>query len=401
MKKICLNIEVHQPMRFQTYRFSEIENNHNYYDDYENEYFIKKLSEKYLLPSNRILSDIIHFCRKDFKMSFLFSGVVLDLFQLYAPEMIESYNSLIDTSCVDLLPGTYSNSLMPMISEEDYQNQIELQKKRIMSLFGTNPLKSHSNYSDKQSFNFTDPVLRIISGNAKLNYYSHYVISRKNQAEWLLNPKKLLILLDKFIRDGNDIINIFLRYDIYGDSVNVNSCLIEFLQLLTIEIISRSDYSFGIPEEAEINVQSESRKGILARSNINKSQIFKYKGNEFQNNAFEELYSLSGKVDKTDNSGIKKDWLYLQSADHFLFMDPGIYIDNKINRDFFPYETHFLAYINYMNILMDFSYRCRKDELERNMNLQKILKENAEHTNDSVSPDKSNRHGKKKVLLKS
>lgn len=51
MKKICLNIEVHQPMKLQTFRFFEIMNNHHYSDDYENELNIMKTSEQLYLPN--------------------------------------------------------------------------------------------------------------------------------------------------------------------------------------------------------------------------------------------------------------------------------------------------------------------------------------------------------------
>ena len=88
MGTIYLTIEIHQPVRLGTYRFYDIKNNHYYYNDYENEYYIRQLTEKIYLPVNRILLDLIHSYKKNFYLSFLFSGVVLDEFELYAPEMI-------------------------------------------------------------------------------------------------------------------------------------------------------------------------------------------------------------------------------------------------------------------------------------------------------------------------
>jgi alpha-amylase len=377
MKKICLNIEVHQPRRFQIYRFSEIDKNHHYYDDYENEYYIRKLSDNCYLPVNSVLSDLIHYCKKDFKISFLFSGVVLDLFEMYATDMLESFKSLIDTGCVELLSGTYSSPFMPMIFAKEYHSQIELHKGRIKSLFGIDPRNFQCSNFDNQTYNLANPGLRILSGNARLNYYSPYIMSPKNQVEWLLKPEKLVKLLNKFIKEENDTINLFLRFDIYGDSLNINANLIEFLQLFTIEVFSKSDYSFGIPSETEANSQSTLRRKATSKVMLNNKRMLGFTGNEFQNNAFDELYSLRKKIEKIDDQQIKKDWLYLQSCDHFLFMDPKIYKDKKLKGDFFPYETHFLAYINYKNILMDFSDRLSEFKKESD--------ENREKTKDAIT----------------
>jgi alpha-amylase len=384
MKKICLSIEVHQPRRFRTYRISKIDKNHHYYDDYESEYYIRELSDNCYMPLNRVLSDLIHYCKKDFKMSFLFSGVVLDLFEMYVPELLESYMSLIDTGCVELLSGTFSSPFMPTPFAKEYHSQIELHKDRIKSLFNINPCNfQYSNY-DNQMYNFNNPGLRILSGNPRLNYYSPYIISPKNQVEWLLKPEKLVKLLNKFIKEDNDTINLFLRFDIYGNSLNINENIIEFLQLFAIEVLSKSDYSFGISSETDVNVQSSLKRKISSEINSNKNPVFSFTGNEFQDDAFGELCSLRERVEKINDRDINRDWLYLQSHDHILFMDPKIYRGNSMSRNFFPYETHFLAYINYKNILMDFSDRLGEFEKGKDENKETAYETITNHYKDTA-----------------
>ena len=76
-------------------------------------------------------------------------------------------------------------------------------------------------------------------------------------------------------------------------------------------------------------------------------------GNRLQNEAFEKLYSASERVRQCQNRALKRDWQYLQSYDHFYYMN---------NRAAFsPYETNFAAFTNYMNVLADFLMRVEEE----------------------------------------
>ena len=83
-------------------------------------------------------------------------------------------------------------------------------------------------------------------------------------------------------------------------------------------------------------------------------------GNELQVAALDKLYSLTGKVNKCEDSQIKKDWEYLQSSDHFYYMATKFFSDGAVHAYFNPYETPYDAFMNYMNVLSDFEIRLRK-----------------------------------------
>lgn len=355
-------------MRLKIYRFFEIMNNHYYYLDFENEFFIKKISENIYLPANRILSDLIHFSKRDFKVSFLFSGVVLDQFELYDPEMLDSYKALIDTGCVELLSGTYSNSFSPLLDKKEYYHQVKLQKDKIKSLFGKIPLS----FPDPNLYNFnsrlTYPPISLLSGNGELCDNISLSVNGKSQIEWLLKPEKLIKILNTYCEKGINTINLFIPYYLFGDSQNKNGDILEFLETFPITVLSKSDYTFGIPYETETDLKSRlqiEHSHKLIGNNTDLSNVF---NNDLMNNAFEKLYSLSEKISRCDDPLIKKDWLYLQTCDHFYFMDPELYEQDKSFRIFIPYSSPYFAYLNYMNILMDFSDRLEKwlEENDRN-----------------------------------
>ena len=80
-------------------------------------------------------------------------------------------------------------------------------------------------------------------------------------------------------------------------------------------------------------------------------------GNDMQKDAFHTLYALEEKVHSCNNAAFKRDWLYLQSSDHFYYMCTKFFSEGNNNKSINPYNTPFDAYINYMNVLSDFSQR--------------------------------------------
>jgi len=111
MRTICLYFQVHQPFRLKKYRFFNIGNDHYYYDDYLNESVMRKIIEKCYFPANEILFDLIQKYNGKFKVAFSISGVAMDQFELYAPEVLESFKKLADTGSVEFLAETNAHSL--------------------------------------------------------------------------------------------------------------------------------------------------------------------------------------------------------------------------------------------------------------------------------------------------
>ena len=70
MRSICFYFQVHQPMRLRTYRFFDIGNYHNYYDDYQNKFVLRRVADKCYIPMNNLLLDLIKEYGTAFKVSF-------------------------------------------------------------------------------------------------------------------------------------------------------------------------------------------------------------------------------------------------------------------------------------------------------------------------------------------
>ena len=120
MKAICFYFQIHQPFRLKRYRFFEIGTDHYYYDDYENERAIVETSQRSYIPALKTMLEMTQTYGADFKVAFSVSGVVLELLEQYAPEVIDLLQQLSETGCVEILAEPYSHGLASLGSTESF-----------------------------------------------------------------------------------------------------------------------------------------------------------------------------------------------------------------------------------------------------------------------------------------
>jgi alpha-amylase len=139
MKTICFYFQVHQPFRLRNYRFFDMGKRHDYFDDYKNRSVMRKVAEKCYLPANNLMLSLIKEYGCKFKISFSISGTALDQFELYAPDVLDSFRMLAQTGCVEFLAETYSHSLSSLICEEEFFRQVKQHTQRVEELIGYKP----------------------------------------------------------------------------------------------------------------------------------------------------------------------------------------------------------------------------------------------------------------------
>ncbi|MGC9977343.1 MAG: alpha-amylase, partial [Syntrophales bacterium] len=86
-------------------------------------------------------------------------------------------------------------------------------------------------------------------------------------------------------------------------------------------------------------------------------------GNALQKDAIDALYGMESKVRRRKDAIFLHTWRMLQASDHFFYMRTRGLADGNIHKDSNPYGSPYDAYINYMNIIDDFSgYLGKKEE---------------------------------------
>ena len=139
MKTVCLYFQVHQPWRLKKYRFFNMGKDHNYLDDLLNRSIMQKVARQCYLPMNALLLKLIRENKGKFRCSFSITGIAIEQFRAYAPEVLESFKELAATGCVEFLAETYSHSLASLASKEDFTEQVKLHTALIKKEFGVKP----------------------------------------------------------------------------------------------------------------------------------------------------------------------------------------------------------------------------------------------------------------------
>ena len=90
---------------------------HFYFDDFLNRSILQKVAEECYLPMNRLLLKLIgEHGAENVRVSFSVSGIAIEQFKLYAPEVIDSFRELAQTGAVEFLAETYAHSLASLTS---------------------------------------------------------------------------------------------------------------------------------------------------------------------------------------------------------------------------------------------------------------------------------------------
>jgi alpha-amylase len=390
MRSICFYFQVHQPFRLKKYRFFDIGNDHSYYNDYENRTIMRKVAEKCYLPANQLFLDLVNEYGDNFKIAYSLSGTVIDQFELYAPDVLESFQKLFATGRVELLDETYSHSLSALRPEDVFDYQVNRHRRKVKELFGLEPKIFRNTeliYSDEigekvaklgyegmltegarhimgwKSPNYlycnaVNPKLKLLLKNFKLSDDIAFRFSNQAWEEYPLTAEKYVSWLNA-IDSNEEVINLFMDYETFGEHQWKETGIFDFMRALPEKVFKYSDYQFHTPSEV---VAKHNPVGVL---NVpypiswadEERDLTAWLGNELQNEAFENLYKLFERVKELDDPELWRDWLYLQTSDHFYYMCTKWFSDGDVHKYFNPYSSPYEAFINYMNILSDFRIR--------------------------------------------
>ncbi|HLN55167.1 MAG TPA: glycoside hydrolase family 57 protein [Bacteroidales bacterium] len=392
-KAICLYFQVHQPFRLKRYRFFDLGNDHYYYDDYTNESILRKVADRCYLPANRIILDLINRHKGKFKVTFSLSGLVINQFRLYAPEVLESFRKLAETGMVEFLAETNSHSLASLKSRKDFEDQVLKHKQMLKEHLGyeaTSFRNTELIYSDEigswiadmgfkatltegakhvlgwKSPNFVycnviNPKLKLLLRNFVLSDDIAFRFSNRSWNEWPLTADKYASWINK-LAPKSEVLNVFLDYETFGEHNWKESGIFDFLAHMPGAILKKTPFRFMTPTEIADSMQPVSAISIPSPISWadEERDITAWQGNELQVAACDKLYSLAAKIEKCNDEQIRKDWEYLQSSDHFYYMATKFFSDGAVHAYFNPYETPYDAFMNYMNVLSDFEIRLRK-----------------------------------------
>lgn len=389
-KSICLYFQVHQPTRLRLYRFFDIGKDSHYYDDFANRTILRRVATKCYLPTNQLLLELIKANKGAFKVAFSISGSVLEQFDRYAPEVLDSFRALAQTGDVEFLSETYYHSLASLASETEFKNQVQKHKEAIEHYFGVTP-KTFRNteliYSDaigemvhemgfkamltegaKHVLGWKSPnylyscanasSLKLLLKNSSLSDDIAFRFSDQSWSDYPLTGEKYLSWI-KAAAENDEIVNLFMDYETFGEHQKAQSGIFDFLRYFPEVVIKDGEFEFVTPAQA-----AKKHKAVApleVHDPISwadeERDVTAWLGNELQDEAFSKLYGLTEKLGIINDELLWSDFGHLQESDHLYYMCTKFFSDGAVHKYFNPYDTPYEAFINYMNVLSDFSLR--------------------------------------------
>jgi Alpha-amylase/alpha-mannosidase len=383
MKTICLYFQIHQPFRLRRYRFFDIGNDHYYYDDFQNGEIFKKVADMCYLPATRAMIEMMKKSNGQFKAAFSISGVALEQMEFFSPELIDNFVELIKLGGVEFLAETYAHSLSSLGDHDEFRAQVNMHTEKIKSVFGVTPKVFRNTeliYSDDisdliydmgyrgmltegakhvlgwKSSNYmyasaAHPELKLLLKNDR---FSEDLSMRFADYSWNEYP----LTADKYISwiastaEAENIINLFLNFEVLGSLHSISTGIFDFFKAIP-HFAAQKNISFSLP--SELFEKEKAVDSIVVPYPMSwvdeEKDCSSWLGNVLQKEAFSKINKISERVRLCSDRRILQDWLYLQSSDHFYYMN------TKHFNLFSPYDNPYDAFNNYMNVLSDFILR--------------------------------------------
>lgn len=395
-RAIVLYLHVHQPYRIKHYTIFDAGNDHNYFDTHEgdrtnNADIIRKVAYKSYIPTNERLLRMLH-DNPDFKLSMSITGTVLEQFEQYAPEVLESFKQVIATGRVEIVAETYHHSLAFFYSRSEFEAQVDMHKRKVQDLFGVTPTAfrntelSYNNdigyWADQAGYKTVlcegwDPVMgwrspnfvyrpaytenvRLLTKNYKLSDDLAFRFSNKGWEEYPLTTDKYIDWLNTSW--DQPLVNLFMDYETFGEHQWADTGIFDFLEHLPKAWLRNEDHTFMTVTEAATTFEAVDELDVpntITWADTERD-LTAWLGNTMQQGSIAALYALEAPIHETGDLQLIEDWRKLQTSDHFYYMCTKWWSDGDVHAYFSPYESPYIAYMNFINAYHDVKYRLIK-----------------------------------------
>jgi alpha-amylase len=392
IKTVVIYFQVHQPRRLRRFRFLDIGAHDAYFDDQLNEKIINRVSQNCYLPNNITLLNLIK-ANPAIRIAYSISGVALEQFQQYAPEVIESFKALANTGCVEFLAETSHHSLASMMPGTEFQSQVRAHCQTIENLFGVHPTVFRNTeliYNDEvgrqaASMGFDGILCEGVEqtlgdrstyrvyhhpdgGHIKLllraNRLSDDIAFRFHHGETLTTTRYVGWL--NAIPAPENIIVLGMDYETFGEHHKTESGVCTFLQDVLTRISAETNLRLATPSEALKVITPSgqfSTTSIISWADKNKDSSA-WLGNDMQLDAFNSIVTLEPEVRKSHNTSMLNIWKHLLTSDHFYYMSTKDQEDGDVHSYFSPYQSPYEAFINYINVVNAFAFALKNAPMD-------------------------------------
>jgi alpha-amylase len=383
---LMLYFQVHQPRRLRALQFFDIGSNAEYFDDDLNEQILSRIARECYLPTNRLLLDLIK-KHPGLRVTFSISGTTIEQFEQFAPEVLLSFRDLAQTGAVEFLAETYYHSLACLIPGVEFELQVMKHIQKLKEHFNVEPqifrnteLIYNNDIGAKASaLGFkaviTDGIESILFNRTPHHLYSHpacedlriFLRNYRLSDDIAFRFSAGEMTVEKYISwlsqmpEEEKLVNLALDYETFGEHKKSNTGIFKFLEDLLVAISNHPRYSMLTPSDAIELLDTHSQ--LFVPNYISwadrERDLSAWLGNDMQRDAFDSLKKLEKNLETINDPGLIETWRHLQTSDHFYYMSTKKEDDGGVHSYFSPYCSPYEAFINYMNVLSDFSLKIK------------------------------------------
>ncbi len=392
-KAIVLYLHVHQPYRIRHYTVFDAGHASNYFDAaYDaresNQRVIHKVAEKSYLPTNQLLLNLLQE-HPEFRISLSITGTVIEQFEMWAPEVLESFKELVRTGRVEIVGETYHHSLAFFYSREEFEQQVRMHTQKVQEVFGQTPTafrntelaydNNLAQWADQAGYKAIlaegwDPILgwrspnfmyqptgteniRLLLKNYRLSDDIAFRFSATARSDMPLTAGTFAHWLSE--SGDSQIFNLFMDYETFGEHQWEDTGIFEFLKSLPTEWLKNHGYTFLTVTEAAEAFAPVDRVDMPHTVTWADSErdLTAWLGNKMQHQAIQALYDLEDAVRRCEDTSLLNDWRKLTTSDHFYYMCTKWFSDGDVHAYFSPYQTPYEAFMNFMNAWHDLRLR--------------------------------------------
>lgn len=392
----CLYFKVHLPFSLRAYTQGNVGTIHCYEDATADEITMNRLADECYIPANKIILSNIRKTNNRFKVTYSISGTALELMLQYRPDVIASFQELVNTGSVELLAETYYNSLSFLYSKKEFDRQVERHGLFIQKLFRIKPAVFRNTeliYNNKLAEHIRhlgykgilcEGMQKILKERTANKLYAApgngdfalllrnpglsddiaFRFDDKNWNEYPLTAEKFADWIHSHPQDS-EVINLFMDYETFGLYKHANTGIFEFLDALPVALLSNGEFTFSTPSEVINRYYPRDVYDIpeiISWENHSAASCI-WSGNAKQHNTIKKLYSLEKLVMQSDNDTLLNAWGRLQATDYIYFMS-----DNNKNgcKYLNPFNTTQEVYDYFTSIMTDMEITLVNEQLKRN-----------------------------------
>lgn len=362
---------------------------YDYWDDEKNRAILDRTAEKCYLPANALIEDLIRKTDGGFRVAYSLSGVFLEQAQRFRPDVVESFQALARTGHVEFLDETYYHSLASLWNDHtEYETQIKQHRDGVKQIFRQEPTVFRNTeliYDNRIASTIedlgydaiiTEGTERILgerspnhvyrpaagSGNLRVllkNYrLSDDIAFRFSSHAWPEYPLTSVKFARWLTQSQGENVNLFMDYETIGEHQWAETGIFQFIQDLPTQVSKHPELTFALPRE----VASQPPVGEVEAPDAiswadTERDVSAWLHNKMQQQCFDKLRSMAPSVREVDDPDLTHAWRLLQTSDHLYYCTTKNFGDQDIHSYFSPYDSPYLAYINYRNAIEDIAQK--------------------------------------------